>query len=386
MKKHSPTSEGAIAVDGCGNAYVTGSTDSMNFPTTAGAVQTTSGGQSDAFVTKVNSTGSALVYSTYLGGNSFEAGSGIAVDGSANAYVTGTTSSMNFPTTAGALQMSLGGMSNGLVAKIGSSSYEIVSRRVDVPPSGVAAVNVACSSGNKVLGGGFIIETPDFVKLFSAAPSDGLGNVSDHQWNVDVQNTDPIGVPQVTTFAICASACLLAGHEIIVNRQLLVPASGVTNVNVACSSGNKVLGGGFSIETPDFVKLFSSEPSDGLGNLSDQQWNVSAQNPDPSGVRQVTAVGIRASATVVAGYQIVSNSSLVPASSAGDTNVTCASGNKVLGGGFLVGTGTPAFVKLFDSVPSDGVNLSDHQWNVSTQNTDPNSARPVTVRAICASF
>jgi hypothetical protein len=237
-----------------------------------------------------------------------------------------------------------------------------------------------------VVGGGFSIETPNFVKLFAAAPGDGRGNVSDHQWNMDVLNTNPNSAQRVTAYAICASACLLAGHEIILNRQVLVPASGVTNVNVACSSGNKVLGGGFSIETPDFVKLFSAEPSDGLGNLSDHQWNVAAQNTDPSRARQVTALGICASATVVAGYQIVSNSSLIPASFAGNANVTCAGANKVLGGGFLVGTGTPAFVKLFESVPSDGLDLSDHRWNVLTQNTDPNSARPVTVRAICASF
>ncbi len=384
-----------IAVDGFGNAYVTGLTFSTNFPTTAGAFQTTfGGGMTDAFVTKLNCTGSALVYSTYLGGNSTDLAGGIAVDGSGNAYVTGGTGSTNFPTTAGAFQATPPPFFRffpgaGFVAKfaLGSSGYEIVSRTVSVPPSSVAAVNVACSSGNKVLGGGFSIETAVSVKLFSAAPSDGLGNVSDHQWNVDVLNTHPTNAQQVTAVAICASACLLAGHEIIVNRQLLVPASGVTNVNVTCSGANKVLGGGFSIETPDFVKLFSTEPSDGLGNLSDHQWNVAAQNNDPSGARQVTAVGVCASATAVAGYQIVSNSSFIPASFGGNANVACASGNKVLGGGFLLGTGTPGLVKLLSSEPDDGLGtLSDHRWNVLAQNTDPNSAQQVTVRAICASF
>ena len=58
-----------IAVDAAGNAYVTGYTDSTDFPTTAGAFQTTyGGGDYDAFVTKLNPTGTALVYSTYLGG------------------------------------------------------------------------------------------------------------------------------------------------------------------------------------------------------------------------------------------------------------------------------------------------------------------------------
>jgi len=96
----------AIAVDGSGNAYVAG-TKCGGFPTTAGAFDTTTGG---AFVTKLNSTGSALVYSTLLGGNSttnpgdYDAAYGIAVDESGNAYVTGGTGSPDFPVTAGAFQ------------------------------------------------------------------------------------------------------------------------------------------------------------------------------------------------------------------------------------------------------------------------------------------
>jgi hypothetical protein len=86
-----------IAVDSQGNAYVTGVTASTNFPT-KNPFQATSGGGGDAFVTKLNATGDGLVYSTYLGGNSFDQGSSIAVDSSGNAYVTGGTSSTNFPT------------------------------------------------------------------------------------------------------------------------------------------------------------------------------------------------------------------------------------------------------------------------------------------------
>ena len=91
-----------IAVDSAGNAYVTGSAG-LNFPTTPGAFQTTYGGDYNAFVTKFNPTGSALVYSTYLGGSGGSGGTGIAVDSSGNAYVTGSAGA-DFPTTPGAFQ------------------------------------------------------------------------------------------------------------------------------------------------------------------------------------------------------------------------------------------------------------------------------------------
>jgi hypothetical protein len=94
-----------ITVDTSGNAYITGFTQSTDFPTTPGAFQTTSNG-GGAFVTKLNPTGSALVYSTYLGSNNFDIGSGIAVDTSGSAYITGT-GAVGFPTTPGAFQTTL---------------------------------------------------------------------------------------------------------------------------------------------------------------------------------------------------------------------------------------------------------------------------------------
>src|SRR5205823_3978084 len=87
-----------IAVDGQGNAYVIGTTSSVNFPT-HNPYQPTLRGAGDAFVAKINSTGSGLIYSTYLGGTVGENGRGVAVDGAGNAYVTGPTSSSDFPTT-----------------------------------------------------------------------------------------------------------------------------------------------------------------------------------------------------------------------------------------------------------------------------------------------
>jgi hypothetical protein len=97
-----------IAVDSAGNAYVVGETASTNFPTASPLQPAYGGGNYDAFVAKVNAAGSALVYSTYLGGSGQEAGRGIAVDSAGNAYVTGYTYSTNFP-TASPLQAAFGG-------------------------------------------------------------------------------------------------------------------------------------------------------------------------------------------------------------------------------------------------------------------------------------
>ncbi len=111
----------AIAVDTSGNAYITGQTLSNNFPT-LNAYQAAYGGGADAFVTKLTFSGSklALGYSTYLGGTNTDQGFGIALDSSNNAYVTGLTSSGNFP-TASAFQGALGGTSNAFVSKLSSS-------------------------------------------------------------------------------------------------------------------------------------------------------------------------------------------------------------------------------------------------------------------------
>jgi hypothetical protein len=99
-----------IAVDSDGNAYVTGRTNSLNFPTTTGAYQTTNAtvntSQYIGFVTKFNPTGTALVYSTFLGGaaGSFDGPTGIALDSSGDAYITGFSYNADFPTTPGAFQ------------------------------------------------------------------------------------------------------------------------------------------------------------------------------------------------------------------------------------------------------------------------------------------
>ncbi len=117
----------AIAIDGAGNAYITGETVLSDFPTTPGAFDTTFNGGGDVFVTKLNADGSALIYSTFLGGEDTDVGWAIAIDGSGNAYITGQTSSSDFPTTPSAFDTTYnGGVRDVFVTKLNTSGSALV--------------------------------------------------------------------------------------------------------------------------------------------------------------------------------------------------------------------------------------------------------------------
>ncbi len=110
----------AIKVDSSGNAYIAGVTNSANFPVTASVYQSALKGPSDAFVARINAAGSALAFSTYLGGTQTEWAAGIGIDSSGSAYVSGYTSSVDFP-LAGAVQATYGGLQDAFVSKLNSS-------------------------------------------------------------------------------------------------------------------------------------------------------------------------------------------------------------------------------------------------------------------------
>ena len=149
---------GGIAVDASGNAYITGAATS-NFPT-KNALQGTSPGSPSAFVTKLSVDGSDIDYSTYLGGSGLDAGMGIAVDVAGNAYVTGRTTSGNFPTSATPFQPTNGGSYDAFVTKLdasgttlvystylGASSYEF-SSGIAVDATGQAHISGTTGSSN----------------------------------------------------------------------------------------------------------------------------------------------------------------------------------------------------------------------------------------------
>ncbi len=177
----------ALALDASGSAYVTGTTNSSNFPMTSSAYDTALAPPGDAFGFKLNAAGSVLAYSTFLGGDGWESGRGIAVDASGAAYVTGTTNSTNFPTTPGALRTFMFGGRDAFVTKLNPSGSTLAystflggdgwesGSGIAVDASGAAYVTGETYSGNFPM-------TPDafdtvlngvegFVSEFNAAGS-----------------------------------------------------------------------------------------------------------------------------------------------------------------------------------------------------------------------
>ncbi len=116
----------SLAIDFSENIYITGETKSSNYPITQGAIQTSLGGKTDAFVTKLNSTGTAVIYSTFLGGLDNDFSRAIAVDSVGSAFVTGRTHSIDFDVTADAFQTVFLGVADGFVAKLNATGTNLL--------------------------------------------------------------------------------------------------------------------------------------------------------------------------------------------------------------------------------------------------------------------
>src|SRR6185295_617085 len=142
----------AIAVNSSGEAYVTGATSSSNFPLTA-AVRTTLGGSKTAFVLKLNAVGNTLLYSTYLGGSTYDLGTAIAVDATGNAFITGDTQSADFPVIGG-FQTVIGGGFDAFVTKLNSNGTYVYSTFLGGVANEHAGGIAVDSSGSPYIAGG----------------------------------------------------------------------------------------------------------------------------------------------------------------------------------------------------------------------------------------
>lgn len=138
----------SITLDSSNNAYITGTTDSTNFPTTFGANDTTYNGGQDAFILKLSADGSTLIYSTFIGGSSYDGGWAIAVDESSNAYITGYTQSSDFPTTTEANDTSFAGTSEAFVIKLSADGSTMLYSTYLGGSSTDSAFGIALDSSN----------------------------------------------------------------------------------------------------------------------------------------------------------------------------------------------------------------------------------------------
>jgi hypothetical protein len=178
----------SVVVDQAGNAYVTGQTSSADFPITAGVFQSVcracSGGGNNAFVSKLSASGSSLVYSTYLGGSVADSAAGVAIDAAGDAYVSGGTSSSDFPTTAGSFQSTYQAGGDAFVAKLNPTGSSLIFSTYLGGGSSSANGIVVGSSGNVYVEGG--TQSPTFPTTAGAfAPS----------CNKCGPGTDPVGHP-----------------------------------------------------------------------------------------------------------------------------------------------------------------------------------------------
>ena len=173
-----------ITVDNSGNAYLTGRARSTDFPTTAGAYQTSLNGTNyDAFITKLNSSGNGLIYSTFLGGTKDEDSYDIALDSFGNVYIAGVTESSNLPTTVGAYQtIFIGGgfyaQTDAYVAKLNPSGDSLIYSTYLGGNNNETAWSIdADNSGNAYITG--FTKSTDFPTTAGAYQTTLIGSQSD---------------------------------------------------------------------------------------------------------------------------------------------------------------------------------------------------------------
>jgi uncharacterized protein (TIGR03437 family) len=227
-------SASAIAVDASGNAYLTGATLSSNFPT-ANAFQSSSGaGYGDAFVTKLNSTGAALVYSTYLGGRDADSGAGIAVDTGGNAYVVGSTSSDNFPT----LRPIQAKLAPGTCGVFGARPCnDLFVTKLNPSGSGLIYSTYLGGSGND-LGGGIAVDPSGNAYVTGSSASTNFPTVNPLQASMGGTRQDAVVLKLNAAGSALLYSTYLGGSGADSGYAIVVDASGDAYVTGSTESAN----------------------------------------------------------------------------------------------------------------------------------------------------
>jgi uncharacterized protein (TIGR03437 family) len=230
-----------IAVDVQGNAYITGNAGSIDFPL-KNAIQSTQGGSGDAFLAKLNATGSALIYSTYLGGSGLDTASAVALDSAGSAYVTGTTFSTDFPTK-NPFQSAKGAQSDAFVAKIN--------------PAGTAWVYATYLGGNNVdQGNGIAVDSSGNAYVAGYTASSNFPVQSPYQ-NLNASNSVDAFVTKINP----------AGSALVYSTYLGGSATDYATAIAVDSSGSAYVTGivtsdDFPLANPIYNKLGSHAVDD----------------------------------------------------------------------------------------------------------------------------
>jgi hypothetical protein len=331
-----------LAIDGSGNAYVTGATASANFPVTQGAYQTTNNDQPpcaggciggyNAFITELNSTGSALVYSTYLGGNGFngpdfvgaivfgegDQASALALDNSGNVYVTGSASSYDFPVTGGAFQTTIPSSASAFVTKLNmAGTSTAITPKVTVTPASSTITSAQPLSVAVSVSGGSGGATPTgTVTLASGTYVSAPTTLSDGSATIDI----PAG-------SLLAEPAGYLSPDVLMAKYVPDAASSST-YNFSSGSGSVYVVGPSITITPNFLTLTWAQAQSQALSLAISATG-GAGNPVPTGTVTLTTGSYNsgptlltsgsATITVPAGT-LTSGTNTLNLSYSGDTN------------------------------------------------------------------
>jgi beta-lactam-binding protein with PASTA domain len=380
----------AIAVDGLGDAYVTGSAISSNFPTTSGAYQTVNNAAGhttpigiNAFITKLNPTGSQLLYSTYLGGSIQDLGYGIALDGVGGVYVAGGATSTNFPTTTGAYQIAIGGDEDAFIAKfaIGEAAQQVdVPNVVDdtqaaaetaITGAGLAVGTVTTASSPTVASGDVISESPvagtsvDSGSAVNLVVSTGPAQVAVPSVVGDTQATASTAI---TAAGLTLGTVTTASSPTVASGSVISESPGAgTSVNSGSAVNLVVSTGPAQVTVPNVVGLTQAAASTAItaaglvvGTVTTASsptvasGNVISESPIAgTGVSSGSAVNL----VVSTGPALVAVPNVV-----GDTQA--AATTAIIGAGFALGTvstassATVASGDVISESPNAGASVS----------------------------
>lgn len=340
-----------IALDVSGNMYVAGQTNSINFPTVNAAQATLGGGTfNDAFVTKLNATGSALVYSTYLGGPSTDAARWIAVDSSGNAYVAGDTNSSTNFATAGAFQTVLGDPTgDAFASKFDANGAIVYATYLGGNFTDVGRGIAADSQGNAYVTG--TTQSANFPTA-NALQSNNDGFIDD----AFVTKVNPTGNSLVYS-------TYLGGSDSDFGRAITLDAAG--NAYVTGSSASldfPLVAGAIRTKSPLF-KSFDGGNSWRNDNFGFDRFNIIAMAIDPTATSKIYA------GTDAKNYRSVDGGRTWTSSMTGI-------GTTVVVRSIVVNPASPSTVYLATSFGSNGVFKSTdagQSWNPASNGLGANT-------------